>query len=1051
MAEQTFRSPGFFEREIDLTERVTAPSGTPAGVIGVAERGPAFVPVTVGTFADFQTRFGGLSADRFAPYAVNEWLKNRNSLTFVRVLGAGANSTTANIAATQQYGIVKNAGFVVSGGVADGKGSGVNSGFVQFLVAEHSVTASAANAYPIFDNRSVPDYTSVSSDAFVNLVRGAIFFASGSRGYLTGTAEALDATKINNATSGYSSDASSFKVVISSSDGAGFSTQDGITGIRVFTCSLDPHSANYYGKVLNTDPLKFQETQHLLYADFAVDSELASGSIGTDDTLSQVKVGLTTGRADAGSALVSGLARYGSGAGLMFRELFGRYDTRYQTARTTSFISQPFGEKEYDLFHFEAISDGAYPNSRYKVSIANLRASTDPNNPYGTFEVQVRAFGDTDVNPQILETFPEVNLNPQSDRYIARIVGDRKVRFDHDAEIAEERRLVVTGKYGNQSQFVRVVMNAGVEAGDVPDKALPFGFRGIPTLKTTDSLTELTDRAIVDTTGNTIGSTSWRMALADVSITGSIVPPLPYRFKVTRGPLAATTANDVGAIGTTTRVDRRFYWGVQNTRMPSGSVLDPNVGSALNPIVDAYSKFVGIQKLDALVTGSGADAFNENKFTLARVALSASLPSQITGSADEHMLYSVYVREAVPAGVNYAVTAGGGLRVTLATLINSSSAVFNRFTPYNKFTNILYGGFDGLNILDKETAFMKDRSASTDTGGYAVDSNARLGLSTGSNGKQAGAGLDNNAIASYRTAIEIMSDPFAVRTNLLAVPGIRDPFVTDFAADQTRAYSLAAYLMDIPSWAVDGSGNSIRLYRDAEDAAGLRPDAAETAEQFDSRAIDNNYAATYFPDVTITDESTGRAVEVPASIAALGALGFNDRVSFPWFAPAGFNRGALGFVRNTATRLLQEDRDTLYDARINPIANFPVESSSRQQFVIFGQKTMQQAQSALDRVNVRRLLLEVKRLVSDVARNLLFEQNNAVTRSRFVNQVNPLLATIAAQQGIEQFNVICDGSNNTQLDAEQNRMNGRIVLVPTRAIEFVAIDFIVTNAGVSFE
>ena len=1046
MAEQTFRSPGFFEREIDLTERVTAPSGTPAGVIGTAEKGPAFVPVTVGTFADFQARFGGLSADLFAPYAVNEWLKNRNSLTFVRVLGAGANSSTADIANTQQYGVVKNAGFVVSGGIDDGtKGPTNGSGFVQFLVAEHVQQTGVANAFPVFDNRSF-GYTGGGSP--YNLVRGAIFFASGSRGYLTGTAEALSLASINGDVNPFSSDASSFKIVISSSDGAGFSTQDGIAGIRVFTCSLNPHSTNYYGKVLNTDPLKFQETQHLLYADFAVDAELAVGDVGGAGT---AKVGLVSGTDGSGPSLAAGLAQYGAGTGVKFRELFGRFDTRYQTARSTSFISQPFGEKEYDLFHFEAITDGAYPNSRYKVSIANLRASTDPNNPYGTFEVQVRAFNDTDVNPQILETFAEVNLNPQSDRYIARIVGDRRVRFDHDAEIAEERRLVVTGKYGNQSSFVRVVMNAAVESGDVPNKALPFGFRGIPTLKTSDSLTDETDVPIVDTAGNTIGVAASRMALADIGITGSVVPPLPYRFKVTRGPLASAVAGDIGTIGTTTRIDRRFYWGVQNTSMPSGSALDPNVGATLNPIVDAYSKFVGIQKIDALVTGSGADAFNDNKFTLARVALSASSPSSITLSADEHMLYAVYVRDAVPAGVNYVVQAGGGDRVTLATLVNSSSAVFNRFTSYNKFTNILYGGFDGLNIMDKETAYMKDRSASTDTGGYAVDANARLGLNVGTNGKQAGAGIDNNAIASYRSAIEIMSDPFAVRTNLLAIPGIRDPFVTDFAADQTRAYSLAAYLMDIPAFAVDGAGSSVRLFRDAEDAAGLRPDAAETAEQFDSRAIDNNYAATYFPDVTITDASTGRAIEVPSSVAALGALGFNDRVSFPWFAPAGFNRGSLSFVRNTATRLLQEDRDTLYDARINPIANFPVESSSRQQYVIFGQKTMQQAQSALDRVNVRRLLLEVKRLVSDVARNLLFEQNDAATRARFVNQVNPLLATIAAQQGIEQFNVVCDGSNNSQLDTEQNRMNGRIVLVPTRAIEFVAIDFIITNSGVSFE
>jgi hypothetical protein len=1045
MAEQTFRSPGFFEREIDLTERVTAPSGTPAGVIGTAERGPAFVPVTVGTFADFQSRFGGFSADRFAPYAVNEWLKNRNALTFIRTLGAGSNSTTTDIGRTQQYGIVKNAGFVISGALDPPDN---HAGFVQFLTAEHAVANESDNAYPVFNNRSYEDVPA-SFDLTANLVRGIILFASGARGYLTGTTEALNITKLNSNQEPYTSDASQFKIVVSSTDGANFSTEDGVPGIRSFVCSLNPHSTNYYGKVLNTDPQKFQTAQHLLYADFAVDAELASGSVGA--TPSEVKAALVSG-SDAAVAALTNLPRHGSGTGVTFREVFGRYDTRYQTARTTSFISQPFGDKEYNLFHFEAISDGSYPNSRYKVSIANLRASTDPNNPYGTFEVQVRAFNDTDLQPQVLETFPEVNLDPTSDRYIARIVGDRKVRFDHDAEIADERRLVVTGRYGNQSLFVRVVMDSAVENNEVPRTALPFGFRGIPTIKTTDSLTDDVTYAISGTAGNGLGGLTSRLALADVGITGSIVPPLPYRFKVTRGPLLGSTSGDFGQIGTTTRVDRRFYWGVQNTRFVSGSILDPNLGSALNPIVDAYTKFVGVEKLDALVTGSGADVFNDNKFTLARVALPNSAPAEVTGSAGEHMLRAVYVRDAVPSGTNYTVKAGGSTdRVTLATLINSSSAVFNRFTPYNKFTSILYGGFDGLNILDKETAFMKDRSASTDAGGYAVDSAARLGLSVGDNGKQAGAGIDNNAIASYRTAIEIMSDPFAVRTNLLAIPGIRDPFVTDFAAEKTKEYSLSAYLMDIPSWSVTGEGNSQRLYRDAEDPAGTRPDAAETAEQFDSRAIDNNYVATYFPDVTIRDASSGRAVEVPASVAALGALGFNDLVSFPWFAPAGFNRGALAFVTNTATRLLQEDRDVLYDARINPIANFPVESSSRQSYVIFGQKTLQQAQSALDRLNVRRLLLEVKRLVSNVARNLLFEQNDSTTRAAFVNQVTPLLANIAAQQGIEQFSVICDSSNNSQLDNEQNRMNGRIVLVPTRAIEYVAIDFIVTNAGVSFE
>ena len=184
---------------------------------------------------------------------------------------------------------------------------------------------------------------------------------------------------------------------------------------------------------------------------------------------------------------------------------------------------------------------------------------------------------------------------------------------------------------------------------------------------------------------------------------------------------------------------------------------------------------------------------------------------------------------------------------------------------------------------------------------------------------------------------------------------------------------------------------------------------------------------------------------VPASVAALGAIGYNDQKAYPWFAPAGFNRGALGFVSNVTTRLSVSDRDELYDKRINPIANFPDGG-----FVIFGQKTMQIEPSALDRVNVRRMLLEVKRQVAAVANIILFDQHTAATRTKFVALVSPRLSLIQAQAGIEQFRVICDESNNSQKDIDENRLNGRILLVPTRAVEFIAIDFIVDAAGVSF-
>ena len=333
---------------------------------------------------------------------------------------------------------------------------------------------------------------------------------------------------------------------------------------------------------------------------------------------------------------------------------------------------------------------------------------------------------------------------------------------------------------------------------------------------------------------------------------------------------------------------------------------------------------------------------------------------------------------------------------------------------------------------------MRDRAASKDPGGYGGDEiTSGLGLVGTNNGTMMGKGKQNNIIFSYRTAVEMMTDPMTVNSNLLAVPGIRDPFITDLASDRVKAYSMAMYVMDMRAYDEDAN----RLFR--SDPA--KRDVRETAEQFEGLRLDNNYVATYFPDVYVNDPVNNRAVLVPSSVVTLGALAFNDTVAYPWFAPAGFNRGSLGEVVNTEVRLTSADRDTLYDARINPIANFPNGG-----FVIFGQKTLQMAKSSLDRVNVRRLLLEVKRLVVQVADKLLFEPNNSSTRARFVGQVAPILALIQSQAGIEKFSVICDDTNNTSEDVDGNRMNGRIVVVPTRAIEFIAIDFIITNSGVLF-
>ena len=254
---------------------------------------------------------------------------------------------------------------------------------------------------------------------------------------------------------------------------------------------------------------------------------------------------------------------------------------------------------------------------------------------------------------------------------------------------------------------------------------------------------------------------------------------------------------------------------------------------------------------------------------------------------------------------------------------------------------------------------------------------------------------------------------------------------------RAKSYGIAMYVMDIPAYADSGA----RIY----DGDVVKPNISKTINSFSSRAIDNSYVATYFPDVYIDDATNRRRVKVPASVAAFNALAFNDKVAYPWFAPAGFNRAALDFVTNVDVRLNVPDRDALYDARINPIATFP-----RQGYVIYGQKTLQIKKSALDRVNVRRLLLEVKRVVVGIAQNIVFEQNTPAVRNRFVAETATRLGLIQAQAGIEAFQVVMNETNNTQDDIDNNRLRGRIVVVPTRTIEYIAIDFIVTNAGVQF-
>ena len=228
-------------------------------------------------------------------------------------------------------------------------------------------------------------------------------------------------------------------------------------------------------------------------------------------------------------------------------------------------------------------------------------------------------------------------------------------------------------------------------------------------------------------------------------------------------------------------------------------------------------------------------------------------------------------------------------------------------------------------------------------------------------------------------------------------------------------------------------------------------DPTTSANNLKNRRIDSSYGATFYPWVQTVDRNTGQNVWIPPTVAMMGVFGSSEAASEIWFAPAGFNRGGLSDgaagipIVNVSQRLTSGDRDTLYEARINPIASFPSEG-----IVVFGQKTLQERRSALDRINVRRLVIFLKKQISIESSRVLFEQNVQATWNNFRARIRPILANAKARFGITEFKLILDNSTTTPDLIDQNILYAKIMVKPARAIEFIAIDFVIASSGASF-
>ena len=278
--------------------------------------------------------------------------------------------------------------------------------------------------------------------------------------------------------------------------------------------------------------------------------------------------------------------------------------------------------------------------------------------------------------------------------------------------------------------------------------------------------------------------------------------------------------------------------------------------------------------------------------------------------------------------------------------------------------------------------------------------------------------------ADYTTALNILKNTDEYRFATLTTPGA---YNKDYSTVVAAAIELC-----------EGRGDAFYI----ADMVGYDKSVSDiTAE---SNKLNTNFAGTYWPWVQVPSVELSRNVWVPASTVMQGVYAANDRIAAPWFAPAGLNRGGVPVVR-TEFKLNQSLRDTLYDNKINPIATFP-----RVGPVAYGQKTLQTKASALDRINVRRLLISLKNFIGDTSKNLVFEQNTTVTRNKFLNAVNPFLESVQQRQGLFAFRVVMDESNNTAEAIDRNQLVGQIFIQPTKTAEYIILDYTIQPTGATF-
>ena len=1012
-----FVSPGVQIAEIDNSQIPQEPQPIGPIIIGSAVQGPALRPVQVNSFSDFVEIFGMPSAGdkngdiwrdgifglapTYAAYAAQAWFANASPVTFVRLLGRqhtnkdGTDASKAGWKVGSSYAQDYSTGgafglWLIDSGTSAGTRSGASGTLAAiFYCANGRVDLSG---------------TVLGAAGKAGSAGGVSVYSTASAGTLI---ESIGTDKM-------------FKAVIRSGT---TDTADNISETIDF--NFNKNTKKYIRNVFSTNPTLLDPDTRLYAAGDrksyflgeTFDRDVAEYIENTGDTSSRI-LGVITPLANSATDYNINQANLAKAStGWVISQDLGSY-ANFQAENMTK------------LFRFKSLEGGEWDQANLKISIRDITAPANELEEFGTFTVEIRGVKDSDVDRDPLEVYTNCTLNKNSPNYIAAKIGDSYVEWSDT-----DRRYREYGDYPNRSRYVYVHMNPSEPFVNQP-ALLPYGYLGPLRFKGF----MVTGAAGTSSLGNIITTAKDGTKYTDIVLEKPGLGAL----------MSGSEALDVGS-------DAIISWltgtaGAGNM-MFTGTFLYPRT-YLRNNTSDGYldnpaNAYFG---LDTSRTGSNTTTFDTSYIDTVRGLpggfidgdQGAQTPADAAAgdteysyvfSLDDVTRHSGSTANATMAAQNPSTTTGyylSGSRVVGASLTATGTAPSYKGVldeEFDQFTMPMFGGFNGIDI--------RERNPFNDY---------KLGGTAGTTQTE----FSSYAYNSVKTAIDACSDPEIVECNVMTIPGVTTEGITNHVLNTCQRRGDALGIIDIAGNFIPRDDRSSYIGNDSDST--VRGTVSTAVSTLNNRVINNSYGVTYYPWVMLKDENSGRTVWAPPSIAAIGTYANTQHNFELWFAPAGFTRGGLSEraagipVNNVKQRLTSKERDQLYAANINPIAQFPAEG-----IVIFGQKTLQKTRSALDRVNVRRLMIFVKKEISRIASRLLFDQNVETTWDRFTGQVIPFLDSVRMRLGLEDYKVILDKTTTTPDLVDRNIMYARIYLKPARAIEFIAIDFIITNSGAAFE